>query len=336
MNADNNLLICHQGALGDLITIFPILECLQKHGAVVTLVCQAQWRRLPMALKLAKTTLATETALFAELHAPTPQTDLPDQLQTFLNRFERILCLTFFNRAVARLMSVYPEKVLHIPPRPPAAQRIPVLDFLVTRLRAAGWLNEIDRTRIHSPRTRVASYCSDNADYKSRVVLHPGAGSRLKMWPVKRFAALARSLQADGLQPLWIFGPAEKKLYERFTHRHTDQPARFITDVESLLDQLCQAGGFIGNDSGSGHLAAYLGQPTVVVFGPSDPERWTPFGPFVKTVAPNPPCGPCQETHTGDCHADTAAPACLEMTRYEDVYRIFHTLYKSANRLTNL
>jgi ADP-heptose:LPS heptosyltransferase len=46
------------------------------------------------------------------------------------------------------------------------------------------------------------------------------------------------------------------------------------------------AGGYIGNDSGVSHLAAYLGLPTVAVFGPSDPEMWRPIGPLVQIVRP--------------------------------------------------
>ena len=38
----------------------------------------------------------------------------------------------------------------------------------------------------------------------------------------------------------------------------------------------CRA--FIGNDSGITHLAAYLGCPTIAVFGPTDPRVWGPVG----------------------------------------------------------
>ena len=34
---------------------------------------------------------------------------------------------------------------------------------------------------------------------------------------------------------------------------------------------------FVGNDSGPAHLAAAFGVPSVVIFGPSDSEIWSPW-----------------------------------------------------------
>ena len=39
------------------------------------------------------------------------------------------------------------------------------------------------------------------------------------------------------------------------------------------------AAAFVGNDSGVSHLAAAVGTPGVVIFGPTDPARWRPLGP---------------------------------------------------------
>ena len=38
---------------------------------------------------------------------------------------------------------------------------------------------------------------------------------------------------------------------------------------------------FIGSDSGVSHLAALVGIPTIVMFGPTDPGFWAPRGPNV-------------------------------------------------------
>ncbi|MFZ0886937.1 MAG: glycosyltransferase family 9 protein, partial [Candidatus Binataceae bacterium] len=35
---------------------------------------------------------------------------------------------------------------------------------------------------------------------------------------------------------------------------------------------------FVGNDSGPSHLAAATGARGVVLFGPTDPDRWRPLG----------------------------------------------------------
>ena len=44
------------------------------------------------------------------------------------------------------------------------------------------------------------------------------------------------------------------------------------------------ASAFVGNDSGISHLAAAIGTPGVVLFGPTDPRRWRPLGE-VKVLA---------------------------------------------------
>ena len=41
---------------------------------------------------------------------------------------------------------------------------------------------------------------------------------------------------------------------------------------------------FVGNDSGTTHLAAMLGAPTVALFGPTDPAVWAPTGPRVRVL----------------------------------------------------
>jgi heptosyltransferase-3 len=44
---------------------------------------------------------------------------------------------------------------------------------------------------------------------------------------------------------------------------------------------------FIGNDSGVSHLAAAAGSRGLVIFGPTDPQRWRPIGD-VKTIQKDP------------------------------------------------
>jgi ADP-heptose:LPS heptosyltransferase len=83
------------------------------------------------------------------------------------------------------------------------------------------------------------------------VVIHAGSGSPRKNWPY--FEELMGRLK-------------------RFT---------LLPQNRSLLElsrYLCTCRLFIGNDSGITHLAAYLGCPTVALFGPTDPRIWGPLG----------------------------------------------------------
>ena len=55
--------------------------------------------------------------------------------------------------------------------------------------------------------------------------------------------------------------------------------------IDHLLDMFESAAGFIGNDSGLGHVSAALGLPTLTLFSAGDPRQWSPIGPQVRVVA---------------------------------------------------
>ena len=83
------------------------------------------------------------------------------------------------------------------------------------------------------------------------ITIHPGSGSLKKNWP--HFPELLRRLPQATLMP------------------------QNLSLVE-LAGYLKSVRGFVGNDSGITHLAAYLGCPTVALFGPTDPRIWGPLG----------------------------------------------------------
>jgi ADP-heptose:LPS heptosyltransferase len=48
-------------------------------------------------------------------------------------------------------------------------------------------------------------------------------------------------------------------------------------DLRELIALISRAQIFVGNDSGPTHIAAALERPTVVVFGASNAEHWSPW-----------------------------------------------------------
>jgi ADP-heptose:LPS heptosyltransferase len=105
-----------------------------------------------------------------------------------------------------------------------------------------------------------------------RIVLHPGSGSPGKCWPY--FQELARRLGTV----TFLIGPAESDFdsggHERIENR----------DLRQVAAALSRSRVFVGNDSGIAHLAGYLGCPTVVLFGPTDPAIWRPVGKRVRVI----------------------------------------------------
>jgi heptosyltransferase III len=58
----------------------------------------------------------------------------------------------------------------------------------------------------------------------------------------------------------------------------------FQRPLPELAAQLAGASLFIGHDSGVSHLAAAVGTPSVLLFGPTDPAMWAPPGEHVHVV----------------------------------------------------
>ncbi len=121
------------------------------------------------------------------------------------------------------------------------------------------------------------------ADSPLDVVIHPGSGGKSKNWPLECFIAVARGLAAQGRSVSWVEGPAEEEL--RLPSAMTRLPRKSLVELSRCLAATRL---FIGNDSGISHLAAAVGCPTVVVFGPTDPRVWAPRGMRV-TVAKGDP-----------------------------------------------
>ena len=95
--------------------------------------------------------------------------------------------------------------------------------------------------------------------------------------------------------------------------------------LTELLDWLEQAGVFIGNCSGPGHLAAVSGVPTFTFFGPSLPEWFAPLHPRAAWLEDRScPYKPCKDY----CHF--SSPRCLENITVESAWPRIQTFIKSC------
>jgi ADP-heptose:LPS heptosyltransferase len=115
-------------------------------------------------------------------------------------------------------------------------------------------------------------------------VLAPGSGSRTKNWPRAHWLALAAALPATAALAV-VVGPTEQERDDPRTWAWP-RPAQFLVDVAvvALASRLREASLFVGNDSGTTHLAAMLGLPTVALFGPSHAGVFSPQGPEVAVL----------------------------------------------------
>jgi ADP-heptose:LPS heptosyltransferase len=128
-------------------------------------------------------------------------------------------------------------------------------------------------------------------DTTRRIALHPGSGGEAKNWALSRFADLAGLLSQDlSARVSVIIGPAEREREALIRAAFAPVRPTFLVGLplDALAEQLLQHALYVGNDSGVSHLAGLLGVPSLVAFGPTEPARWRPVGPFVTTIRRQP------------------------------------------------
>jgi heptosyltransferase-3 len=115
------------------------------------------------------------------------------------------------------------------------------------------------------------------------IIMHPGSGGAHKCWHLDNFLAVARMLEKEGTDSVFLFGPAEAERFSEPAIAQIRTAGKLLTNLSlaEVLGVLGCSRGYIGNDSGITHLAAAVGIRTVVVFGPTDPAIYGPLGPAV-------------------------------------------------------
>jgi ADP-heptose:LPS heptosyltransferase len=102
-------------------------------------------------------------------------------------------------------------------------------------------------------------------------IVHPVAATPEKTWRADGFLAVAEHLKSRGLETVFIGGAGDDLSPFRAYRTVAGAP---LSEIKALL---AGAALFVGNDSGPAHMAAAFGVPSIVIFGPSDPEIWGPW-----------------------------------------------------------
>ncbi len=116
-----------------------------------------------------------------------------------------------------------------------------------------------------------------------------------KLWPPERLAAVATRLTARGITPVFLGSAAATPLLAAVTARLPAPPRHLVgKDHPALLPALIREFSvLLTPDSGPGHVAAAVGVPVVVLFGPTDPRLTAPVGPRHAVLWHRPSCAPC-------------------------------------------
>ncbi len=272
-------LFIRPGAIGDCLCWLPTLAAMRPETAEVW----APGPVLPL-MELASSRRNLASTGFSLLGIPGVR--LPFDLVESLRGFDEILSWHGANRPELREEC----ESLRLPirffePLPQRDSACHVSDWFLRQTSAwhgldaepAAWRGEGGR------RFLLPSLDGNRPGKEPRVVIHPFSGSARKNWPIERYRRLARSIDTftrGEVSIQWCAGP-EDALPKDLTH-----DAWRFGDLDALARALSGTALFIGNDSGITHLAAILGVPCIVFFGPESPHMWSPRGARVQLVGP--------------------------------------------------
>jgi ADP-heptose:LPS heptosyltransferase len=305
------ILVLHPGALGDVILSLPALAALRRRfpRARITLAGNLDYLRV-VSYGHADSLASLATLPLHRLFEPGM---LTAEDRRFWQSHERIVCWTGAGdeEFTLNLTGANP-KTLIASWKPARGESRHVTQIFVDSL--GTWIGDSKAPPPAEIRLRRKDRLSAEAWLRRQgwapgrpvIAIHPGAGSAAKRWPLARFQLLAREivrgLGSDILVAdiLVIEGPAEPGLGGRLAE---DLPAAYIAEslplgVAAGALSLCR--GFIGNDSGIAHLAAGLGLPSVILFGPTSPEQWAPQGNRVIVLRDIRECTPCETGSPGE------------------------------------
>ena len=160
--------------------------------------------------------------------------------------------------------------------------------------------------------------------------------------PTKDQEPGTRSVPTIGLCPGAEYGPAKRWLPERFAETvrmiHEATPCEWkifgvekdrpiadtivaaaavpVTDLvgktslAQLMDELRTCDLLLTNDTGTMHIAAFLGVPTVAIFGSTEPTLTGPLGPIHRVLRHHVDCSPC---FLRDCPLDFRCMKAIEV-----------------------
>lgn len=258
-----SILCVRRGALGDTLLMLPVLRALRAlhPHAVLRLAGVAEHAAVVRALGAVDAAMSIEALGLGRIGGD------PAQLHPWLHSE----LLVGDHLELAHLCGTA-QHVVVFDPRPCwGAESMARQHLRTLGLADAGSLHAPWRTHVPAP--------------GAALWLAPGSGSRTKCAPRSAWLELAARAHGAGRPLVVLVGPVE---LERDDPRAWPWPVPVTFEVcpqpHALVERLAAAWAFVGNDSGTSHLAAALAVPSVLWFGPTDPRVWAPVGAHVQVV----------------------------------------------------
>jgi ADP-heptose:LPS heptosyltransferase len=278
------ILVIRGGAIGDFILTLPVLAALRRAfpGTRLELLAYPQVARLALAGGLVDGVTSMEGGALAGFFAAEGRLDAG--LRNYFSRFAIVVSYLYdpdliFQTNVARCATA---QFIAGPHRPDTTANLHATQAL---------LKPLERLAIFDadaqPRLTLGNRVVDVVPSRPLLALHPGSGSESKNWPESRWAELLGALLArSDLDLLLVGGEAEGRRLERLAAPLPTARVSLARNLPltELAGRLINCAGFVGHDSGISHLAAALGLPTLILWGPSPEAVWRPPGDHVRVL----------------------------------------------------
>ena len=177
------------------------------------------------------------------------------------------------------------KKKKHARPEPPKHQ---VHHYLALAEFIGADIESVTLPPIRNPKSEIRN---------PKIGLVPGAEyGPTKRWFPERFAEVIRAVSASRDCEWVLFGvqkdaPLGEEILRNFTGPHRNLIGQ--TSLAELIAELRACDLLLTNDTGTMHLAAFLGVPTVSLFASTEPALTGPLGEHHRVIRHHVSCSPC-------------------------------------------
>ncbi len=303
------VLIIHTGGIGDLFLALPAMRVFRQAFPKDILELMGRTERLSLVafdLK-AKQIHSADSGELSRYYLE--GSSLPGRLSSFFAAFRAVL---LFGKSASRIFAENLKRsgvnrVIFLPPFPPDGAKVHATEYLLDSIRSAGIEGKNFHGPLQIPEEALAfagQFWTDRGGRergKQILAVHSGSGSASKNWSPENFADVI-DWASRRSKVLFISGPAEEGAREVKAALKGGVP--LILENPSLIHlaavlRTCSV--YLGNDSGITHLAAWVGIPTVTIFGPTNPHVWGPRGKKIRIITETESCSPCSGEKRDPC-----------------------------------
>lgn len=254
-------------ALGDFLTAVPAYRALARAFPGHYRILAAPVSLAPLAELCGDIDEVVDTAALTPLDPALHSADIAVNLHGRGPQTHRLLLETEPRRLIA-----FANAEVGVPSRAPA--------FAEDEHEVRRWCRLLQESGVPAdPRDldlRPAPYCGRHS---GAIVLHPGASSEARRWPIASWIALASDLRRDGYRVVLTGTKSEfrrSRIIARNAGIEIDCVLAGKTDLAELASLISASRAVVCGDTGIAHMATAVGTPSVVLFGPISPQKWGP------------------------------------------------------------